>query len=428
MCSVRGAYVADRNSLTLLFARLTRASRFPGRPVGLVALALLPALLSACSDTKSSAAAIEAPVAAQQVKAITVTQQPLTRVITVTGTLAAEEQVALSFKVAGRVEQVGVDLGSVVRQGQVLATLTSTDFDLRVRQAEAALIQARARLGLAPDSESDAVDAENTALVRQRRAVVQEARLNRDRMKTFVDRGLSARATLDSAEASLEVAEGQYQDALEEIRNRQGILAQRRSELEITRQQRQDSVLRSPLDGAVRERLVSVGEYRAPGTPVLTIVRTHPLRLKLSIPERETLGLQSGLAVRVGVEGDERRHDGRLERIGAAVDEANRTLPIEVVVPNPGGVLRPGQFATAEIIVSRQDRGLVVPRDTIVTFAGVQKVLTVKDGKAHEQRIRTGRRDGERVEVVDGLSDGDVVIRDPGNLVDGVTVQVVRAE
>ncbi len=428
MCSVRGAYVPDRKLLTLLLARLRAAVGVHGGLAALLVLLGLPAVVAGCSDTRSSAASIEAPAATQQVKAITVTQQPLTRVITVTGTLAAEEQVALSFKVAGRVDQVLVDLGSVVRQGQVVATLASTDFDLRVRQAEAALIQARARLGLSPDGESDAVDAESTALVRQRRAVVQEARLNRDRMKTFVERGLSARATLESAEASLEVAEGQYQDALEEIRNRQGILAQRRSELEIVRQQLQDSVLRSPLDGAVRERQVSVGEYRAPGTPVLTIVRTHPLRLKLSIPERETVGLQAGLAVRVGVEGDERRHEGRLERIGAAVDEGNRTLPVEAVVPNPGDVLRPGQFATAEIIVSRQDRGLVVPRDTIVTFAGVQKVLTVKDGKAREQRIRTGRRDGERVEVIDGLSDGDVVIREPGNLVDGVAVQVVRAD
>jgi len=401
---------------------------FVGRPLWLVGLALIVSAATACSSSKSSAAGIEAPETARQVTAVKATQQPLTRVITVTGTLAAEEQVALSFKVAGRVDQVQVDLGSLVRQGQVLATLVSTDFDLRVRQAEAALIQARARLGLPPDGDNDAVDADNTALVRQRRAVVQEARLNRDRMKTFTERGLAARATLESAEAALEVAEGQHQDAIEEIRNRQGILAQRRSELEIARQQLQDTVLRSPLDGAVRERQVSVGEYRAPGTAVLTVVRTHPLRLKLSIPERETLGLQPGLTVRVSVEGDERRHDGRLERIGAAVDEANRTLPIEVAVSNPGDLLRPGQFATAEIIVSRQDRALVIPRDTIVTFAGVQKVLTVKDGHAREQRIRTGRRDGDRVEVIDGLADGDVVIRDPRNLVDGVAVQVVRAE
>ena len=395
---------------------------------GAYGLILVAVTAAACSNTKSSAAGAEVPEAARQVNTVRVTQQALTRMITVTGTLAAEEQVALSFKVAGRVDRVTVDLGSVVRQGQVLAALVPTDFELRVRQAEAALIQARVRLGLPPEGDSDAVDADNTALVRQRRAVVQEARLNRDRNKTFVERGLSARATLDSAEASLEVAEGQLQDAMEEIRNRQGVLVQRRSELEIARQQLQDSVLRSPLDGAVRERQVSAGEYRAQGTPVLTVVRTHPLRLKLSVPERETVGLQPGLSVRVIVEGDERRHEGRLERLGAAVDEANRTLPIEAVVPNPGDALRPGQFATAEIIVSQKDQGLVVPRDSIVTFAGVQKVLTVKDGHAHEQRIRTGRRDGDRIEVIDGLSDGDQVIREPGNLVDGVAVQVVRAE
>ena len=58
----------------------------------------------------------------------------------------------------------------------------------------------------------------------------------------------------------------------------------------------------------------------------------------------------------------------------------------------------------------------------------MQKVLTVKDGRAHEQRIRTGRREGEQVEVVEGLSDGDVVIRQPGNLVDGAIVEVREAE
>jgi len=326
------------------------------------------------------------------------------------------------------VETVRVDLGSIVKQGEIVATLVPTDFELRVRQAEAALIQARVRLGLTPEGDSDAVDAENTALVRQRRAVVQEARLTRERMKTFLDRGLTAKATLDSADASLEVAEGQYQDALEEIRNRQGLLVQRRSELEIARQQLQDTVLRAPLDGAVRERQVSIGEYRALGTPVMTVVRTHPLRLKLAVPERETAALKTGLPVHVIVEGDDRKHEARLERIGAAVDEANRTLPVEAFVPNPNDALRPGQFATAEIIVSQRDAALVVPRDAIITFAGVQKVLTIKDGRARELRILTGRRDGDHIEVVEGLSEGDVVIRDPGNLVDGTRVQVVRAE
>jgi RND family efflux transporter MFP subunit len=224
------------------------------------------------------------------------------------------------------------------------------------------------------------------------------------------------------------VAEGQYQDALEEIRNREGVLAQRVSEVEIARQQLQDTVLRSPIDGAVRARQVTPGEYLSPGSPVLTIVRTHPLRLQLSVPEREVGGLKPGLPVVVRVEGDSTGHEGRLERIGAAIDETNRTLPVEATVPNQRDALRPGQFATAEIVISDSDRALVVPRDAIVTFAGVEKVLTVKDGLAREHRVHTGRRAGERVEVLDGLAAGDLVIRDPGDLVDGVPVQVSDSE
>jgi RND family efflux transporter MFP subunit len=382
----------------------------------------------ACSGPERVAAQGEEASAPRPVKTVKVAQQTLVRVITVTGTLAAEDQVALAFKVAGRVSEIRVDLGSVVKEGQILSTLVPTDFELRVKQAEAALVQARVRLGLTADGNEDGVVPANTALVRQRIAVRREAELNRDRMKTFVERGLSPRASLDSADAALEVAEGQYQDALEEIRNREGVLAQRRSELEIARQQLQDTVLRSPLDGAVRERQVAVGEYRAPGTAVMTVVRTNPLRLQLSVPERETAGLRTGLPVRVRVEGDTNEHAGTLERIGAAIAETNRTLPVEALVPNSRNLLRPGQFATADIIVNANDQALVIPRDAIVTFAGIQKVLIVKDGRAREQRIRTGRREGDRTEVVDGLRQGDVVIRSPGDLVDGVRVEASTAE
>ncbi len=378
--------------------------------------------ISACSSPERVEAQAGNGAAPREVNTAVVAQAALVRSITVTGTLAAEDQVALGFKVPGRLAEVSVDLGSPVTQGQVVARLIPTDYELRVQQAEAALVQARVRLGLTPDGSETTVDPEKTALVRQRRAVAQEARLTRDRMQTFVDRGISARATLDAAIAALEVAEGQYQDALEEIRTREAVLSQRQSELEIARQQLEDTVLRSPLDGAIRERQVASGEYRASGEPVVTIVRTRPLRLQLAVPERETTDLKSGLNVIVRVEGDSTGHTGRLERIGAAIDETNRTLPVEAMVPNEGDLLRPGQFATAEIVISESDRALVVPLDAIVTFAGVQKVLTVENGHASEQRIRTGRRDGERVEVLEGLAAGDIVIRAPGDLVDGVPV------
>jgi RND family efflux transporter MFP subunit len=388
-------------------------------------LALFPLVLagvSACGGPSHAVAARDAAASARAVTVAAASFEPLERSIAVNGTLAAEEQVALAFKVTGRVHELHVDLGSPVSKGQVLARLTPTDFELRLQQADAALQQARARLGLPVIGDETTVNPEQTALVRQSRAVRDEARLTRDRMKTFVERGISSRADLDAAEASLEVAEGRYQDAIEEIRNREAVLAQRRSEVALARQALEDTSLRAPIDGAVRERQVTVGEFRSAGTPVLTIVRTDPLRLRVGVPERAAAGLRAGQPVRVQVEGDAAVYEGRLVRLGAAIEEDNRTLPVEAAVSNRDGALRPGMFATAVIVTERNDRALVVPGDAIVTFAGVQKVLLVKEGKAREQRVRVGRRAGERVEIVEGLKPGDVVIVRPGDVVDGVAV------
>lgn len=372
----------------------------------------------------SSAAARDTRTAeaARTVKIVEVRQTPIVRSITVTGTLAAEEQVMLSLKVTGRLEQLLVDLGSPVSRGQLIARLTPTDFELRLGQADAALQQARARLGLPTDGEDDAVDVEQSSLVRQSRASLDEARLQRDRIATFVGRGISAKADLDTANAQLLIAEGRYQDALEEVRNRQAVLAQRRSELALARQQLSDTELKSPIDGVVRERHAVAGEYRAAGTPIVTVVRQHPLRLQLAVPERAAADVRPGQVVRVSVEGDPDVYEGRVARLSPAITEGNRTLPIEAEVPNRDGRLRPGTFARADI-VTREQPGIVIPQAALVVFAGVEKVLTLKDGKAVEQRVRTGDRlPGERIEIVSGLDLGMHVIVEPGGLADGVAV------
>jgi RND family efflux transporter MFP subunit len=386
------------------------------------AFLVLTVILAACSGS-SSAAQRAGAVAPAPVKVTTLARVPLARTVTVSGTLAAEEQVTLSFKVTGRVEEMRVDLGSTVRKGEAIARLTPTDFELRLRQAEAALQQARARLGLDVNGSDDVVDLEQTGVVRQARAALTEARRQRERVATFVDRGISAKADLEAADAALEIADGRHQDALEEVRNRQAVLAQRRSELALARQQVDDATLRSPIDGVIRERLVFAGEYRAAGTPIVTVVRQHPLRLQLAVPERASINLRVGQPVRVSVEGDPNSYEGRVSRVSPAIEEGTRTLPIEAEIPNQAGRLRPGTFARADIVTSN-DPAIVVPEEAIVMFAGIEKVLLVKDGKAQEQRVRTGLRVGDRVELIEGVSPGDVVILTPGGLADGSPVTV----
>jgi RND family efflux transporter MFP subunit len=388
-------------------------------PAAVVVLAITA---SACSESSSAAQRANAAPAAQ-VKVLTIQPVPLARTVTVSGTLAAEEQVTLSFKVTGRVEELRVDLGSPVRKGDPIARLTPTDFELRLRQAEAALQQARARLGLDVNGSDEVVELEQTAVVRQARAALTEARRQRERIATFVERGISAKADLEAADAALEIAEGRHQDSLEEVRNRQAVLAQRRSELAIARQQVDDATLRSPIDGVIRERVVFAGEYRAAGTPIVTVVKQHPLRLQLAVPERAATTLRVGQPVRVSVEGDSNSYEGRVSRVSPAIEEGTRTLPVEAEIPNQNGRLRPGTFARADIVTAN-DPAIVVPQEAIVMFAGIEKVLLVKNGKASEQRVRTGLRLGDRVELLEGVSPGDVVILTPGGLADGSAVTI----
>ncbi len=326
----------------------------------------------------------------------------------------------------GRLGEISVDLGSRVKKGQALARIDPSDYRLRVEQAQAALQQARVRLGLPPSGDNDQVNIEQTSLVRQAAAVLKEARLSHDRMVELWDRKLIARAELDTAVSQLAVADGRYQDALEESRNRQAVLVQRRSELEIARQQLSDTVIVSPIDGALSERQAAVGQYLPAGAPVVTLVRTHPLRLRLAVPEREAGLVRVGQTVDLTVEGDPNKYQGRVARLSPAIAENNRTLMIEAEVPNGQAALRPGSFAKADIVIQAGQEIVTVPRDSIITFAGIEKVLMVVQGKAVEKRVRTGRRVGEQVEITEGIVAGNQVIVQPGNLVAGEPVTVVN--
>ncbi len=381
---------------------------------------------AACGGDSPATAVPKSDTPSRQVRVVAAAQSVAARVVSASGTLAADDQFVLGTKVVGRLGEITVDLGSRVKKGQALARIDQSDYRLRVEQADAALQQSRVRLGLPASGSSDQVDIEQTSLVRQGAAVLKEARLNHDRMVELWDRKLIARAELDSAVSQLAVAEGRYQDAIEEVRNRLAVLVQRRSELEIARQQLADTVIVSPIDGAVSERQAAVGQYLPAGAPVVTLVRTDPLRLRLAVSEREAGLVRVGQTVNLTVESDANKYQGRVARLAPAIAENNRTLLIEAQVPNGQGSLRPGSFAKADIVIEAGQEIITVPRNSIITFAGIEKVLMVAQGKTIEKRVRTGRRIGEQVEVTEGIVAGNQVIVQPGNLVAGEPVTVVN--
>jgi RND family efflux transporter MFP subunit len=402
---------------------LTRIKRL-GLPLLLLALTASAACKSDYPATARQTRA-GADKTARQVRTARVEETPFGEAVTVNGTLAAYDETVASAKVPGRLRTITVDLGTVVRRGQVIAQVEPQDYNLRVQQAQAALAQARARVGLSPDGRDDRVTPEETGTVRQARAVLDEARVSRDRSAKLVEQGIVARSEFDSVDATYKVAVSRYQDAIEEIRNRQAMVAQRRSELALAKQQLSDTAVHAPIDGVVQEKRASVGEYLAAGAPVVNIVKMDPLRLRAEVPEREATNVRAGQNVRVSVDGNAYIYLGQITRLSPVIAQQTRMLLVEADVRNNGG-LRPGAFARAEIVTDDAKMAVTVPTNALVTFAGIEKVIVVENGKALEKPVTTGRRNGDWTEIVAGVNVGDQVVVDPGNLQSGMAVEVVQ--
>jgi multidrug efflux pump subunit AcrA (membrane-fusion protein) len=361
--------------------------------------------------------------AAREVRLVRVAPREMARTVAVTGTLAPDEQVTVGVKVPGRLASIAVDLGSVVKRDQAIAQIETTDYQLRVEQAASGLAQARALLGLPPEGDDDAVDVERTSLVQEARATLEETRANLERARTLVEQRLIPPADFDASNAAFVRAESALAKARDEVRNRQAALRQRRFELRAARQQLADATMRSPLDGTVQQRHALAGEFLQAGAKVATIVRVNPLRLLAQVPERDAASLRAGQSVSVAVDGDDARYTGRVVRLAPALTEQNRALPIEAEIENPGK-LRPGSFARAEIVVDDASKVTAVPTSSIVTFAGIEKVITVEQGRAVEKPITTGRRSERWTEVLSGVAPGEAVVVEPGNLQQGQPVIV----
>lgn len=351
--------------------------RFLGLPGALFAL-----LLVSCGQADKAKPA-PANAAPRPVRVGRVELRPMERTLPVVGTLSARDEATVSAQVAGQIEKNHVDFGDRVTAGQELVLIDVTAYEALVRQSAANLARATA---------SAANAAQNLKRIQE---------LQKEKIASMSDLEL---AVAESGKTQADVKAVEAADA-------------------IARLNLERSRVRAPFAGAVAQRLASVGDYVAIGTPILRLIQTDPLRLRLEVPERESVAVRPGQAVRLTVDGDTNAYPGQIVRIAPAIRETDRVLLVEADVPNQGG-LRAGLFARAQIIVNPGEPAMSILPNALITFAGLEKVVVIQAGKAAEKTVTTGRRGPGWIEIVSGLSEGETLVLNPAGIRTGQSLTI----
>jgi len=361
------------------------------------------------SEKKVSAKEEKAPV---RVNVERVVLSNIPEVVAANGELFAEEQATVTVKIPGRVQQLTVDLGTPVEAGQVIAELNPQDQLQRVRAAEAAVEQTRARLGIL-DRPTDEVKPEETAMVRQAEAQLKEARFIFETTLRLQKEGVVSKIDMEKAQVRRQAVEAHYQTVVEEVMQLRAQLAERRADLALAKQNLTDLIICAPFAGAVTKRLTSVGEYLPANAPIATVVKQNPVRVRVEVPERLAVKVRAGQRIDVSLNGGLVKRAGRVVRLSPALESQNRSLLVEGELPNADSALRPGTFVEASITVNPNAKGISTPASALISFAGTERMFVVKNGVLDQRLVRTARRLPEgRVEVLEGLKVGESLVAD----------------
>ena len=184
--------------------------------------------------------------------------------------------------------------------------------------------------------------------------------------------------------------------------------------------------IEAPLSGLVGRIYVDLGTAVTPQTPVALVVNIAQVRAKLDIPEKYLSLLGTQLQAEVSVDAwPDHVFTGRVSKISPVVDQDTRTAPIEIMVGNPGARLKPGMFARVQIVLKENRAVTIVPREALMGRDEGMTAYVVRDKTARLLAVKTGIRKGSELEVLEGLSPGDmVVVMGQQRLRDGATVLV----
>ncbi len=376
------------------------------------------------------------PGPAMAVEVVTASEKQIQTSTEVAGTLGPARRANLTVQTSGEIKSVLVDMGDFVESGAVLLVLDDTDLMHQARQAEAAVEAARAQLAQMESGAGAAEMEQLEAQVETARVQAEAARKALERIEFLFQEGAVTRQALEEAEAAHQVAEQQLIMAEQQVKIAElgaGSEALKAARAQVRQAEAahqaalsmlERSALKAPFAGIVAYVEANEGEMVSPGTPLVGVVVSDPIHLNLGVSEKVVAHLKprDSLAVVAPAVGGE--FYGMVDRVAPAADPESGLFPVRVVIDNPHGDLKAGMTAEARVVTGKA-LAVSVPRTAVLTRGPASHVFVVEEGMAHRREVETGLRDAEYVEILEGVSEGDVVvIRGADYLHDGSPVEI----
>ena len=182
------------------------------------------------------------------------------------------------------------------------------------------------------------------------------------------------------------------------------------AEKEVIASQLEKTEIRAPFSGKIGLKNISEGAYLAPGTSIVTIVQSNPVKIDFTVPEKYAAEIHLGSLIKFNTDGDASTYTAKVIALDPKVDEALRTLRIRAVAQNPSGRFVPGMFVKVQVNLAANKNAIMVPTEAIVPVLKGKKVFVVRNGKAQEAMVTTGLRTDSKIQILDGLQSGDSLI------------------
>lgn len=324
------------------------------------------------------------------------------REIHLPATTQAFDAATIYARQSGYIAKRLVDIGSRVKNGDLLALISAPEVDDQLTQARAQLQQMQATL-----EQTDA----NRAL----------ANVTNNRFKPLVQQGWETQQTGDQNRLNLAA-----QNAAVDVA-KANIQAQKATVARLERLQSYERVV-APFDGVITQRNIDVGSLvtadTTSGTPMFAIAHDNVLRVQVHVPQDVALQLKVGMEATLDVpELPGRTFKGKVARTANALDPNTRTLLIEADIDNPHGTLSPGLYGTVHYIVPRPSPVFIVPSSALIFDQNGMQVAIYSDGVAHIRKVGIGEDNGAEVQIATGLKAGEeLIVSPPAGLADGAKV------